>query len=445
MRVPRPKHVLFLLAAIAAAAVAAVPQASGGSYSGTNGWIAYSKTTVSGGGMGGPPSLSVAIKGIKTDGTTGSFASSINGVPSWSADGSKIAWIQTTCAGFMCTAELKVAKADGTNAITVLDDADLSAAMVSGYVALNANGTKVAFSGQDGMDRNIWVIDVAAGASFDDGDVVVSGAGMGDAPTHPTFSSSGKIAYLNAPMADCTGYTHVYVLDAPDPGTPTAGRELTETCDNGGLVGGHREMVSGSISWSPDGTKIAYAVDKSTVSDVVYTVAADDASPKQAIYTTADDSTKVLSAMYSPDGTKVAFVESPNMGAGTTSLKYISADGSGSATTLTTENDEDVDISWGPNVSITAGSGSGGGGTPAPSAWTLKKGRTATFRLVATKKKFTYPRGAVLSATSQSKAICIISKGKVKALKVGTCKVTLKAKPKKGAATTKQVSFSVVA
>ena len=72
-------------------------------------------------------------------------------------------------------------------------------------------------------------------------------------------------------------------------------------------------------------------------------------------------------------------------------------------------------------------------------------GKTATLKKVASTYGFAVPKGAVLSATSQTTKICTVSKTKVKGKKRGTCKLTLKVKPKKGAAKTKKVSFSIVA
>jgi Tol biopolymer transport system component len=392
----------------------------------------------------GPPTTTTEIKRIKTDGTIGTYTSPINGVPSWSADGSKVAWFSETRVNLgPVTTEIKVANADGTNAITVVDTATIGAKSDLGDVALNADGTKLAFSAKEGVGlaAKIWVVPVAPSQPLNASTEVVVGAPGSDVPTNPVFSADGKLAFLSPKNCGGNTYNHIWVLASPTPGAPQAGTELTRTCEDGS--GGTRELVQAPISWSPDGTKIPNA-------GRVYVIAATNLTPKVQVYEAASAANKVKSTAWSPDGTKIAFTEGT---ISNTVLKVINADGSGSASTLTTEITDEV-ITWGPNIDGASASGSGGSASGSSSSasaassasttFTLKVAKTVTLKRLASTYAFTVPKGAVLSATTRTKKICTVSKTKVKGVKAGTCRITLKAKPAKGPATTKKVGFAVV-
>jgi uncharacterized membrane protein YgcG len=450
MRRVRCTKVAVLVFTIAVAAIAAAPQALGGAFPGTNGWISYVKST-STPNSSGPPTITTEIKRIKTDGTIGTYTSPINGVPSWSADGSKVAWFSETRVLLgPVTQEIKVANADGSNAITVVDNAAIGAKADLGGVALNADGTRLAFSAREGTTPKIWMVPVAAGQLLNSTTEVVVGSAGGDTPTNPVFSADGKLAFLNPKNCSANTFNHIWVLPSPTPGSPVAGDELTRTCEDGS--GGRRELVQAPISWSPDGTKIAYGVDRSPDAGRVYVIAATNLTAKVQVYEAASAANKVKSTAWSPDGTKIAFTEGD---ISNTALRVINADGSGSASTLTTEITDEV-ITWGPNVdgssgssgasggAASGGSSSGSGGGSASTTFTLKVAKTVTLKRLASTYAFTVPKGAVLSAKTWTKKICTVSKGKVRGVKAGTCRITLKAKPKTGAARTKKVTFSVV-
>jgi hypothetical protein len=293
-------------------------------------------------------------------------------------------------------------------------------------------------------------VPVAAGQLLNSTTEVVVGSAGGDTPTNPVFSADGKLAFLNPKNCSANTFNHIWVLPSPTPGSPVAGDELTRTCEDGS--GGRRELVQAPISWSPDGTKIAYGVDRSPDAGRVYVIAATNLTAKVQVYEAASAANKVKSTAWSPDGTKIAFTEGD---ISNTALRVINADGSGSASTLTTEITDEV-ITWGPNVdgssgssgasggAASGGSSSGSGGGSASTTFTLKVAKTVTLKRLASTYAFTVPKGAVLSAKTWTKKICTVSKGKVRGVKAGTCRITLKAKPKTGAARTKKVTFSVV-
>ena len=326
--------------------------AEAASFSGSNGWITYSHTSSSG---GFPPSFTTVIKGIKPDASTATLASSIKGNPSWSADGSKIAWVDNGA--------LSVSSPTGENVVTVLTSSAVQSGTGSGISnapSISADGSKVAFS----ANCSIYVVSAQAGRSVSSSDkVVAKAAGFGDCPSNPSYSSNGAIAYTN--MKNCGGsaYPTVWVLTNPVPGTPSDGTELTTTCN----AGSNRDMVRGAPAWSPDGTKIIYATDTSSAADHIYQVLPNNTGKTSLYATTSDAVALANSPAYSPDGTKIVFAEGSQYGACCT-IKIMNADGTGATATAVSSDGATSEVTWGPDVNITPGGGGNSGGASSASA-----------------------------------------------------------------------------
>jgi hypothetical protein len=113
-------------------------------------------------------------------------------------------------------------------------------------------------------------------------------------------------------------------------------------------------------------------------------------------------------------------------------------------TTTTIAPQSESGVGSAPSVIVSAPSGSGGVATivafVVPTApRVIKAGSSATIRSLATFLKLVVSRGAKLSAriSNSSAKICRVSGSSVKALKKGTCSLSITMKPKKGASLTK--------
>ena len=302
--------------------------ASAGAFSGTNGWIVTKVQS------GMPPNIVTTLRGTKVDNSTATFATTVDNVPSWSADGSKIAWLSTNGAN----SAVKVASPTGANAVTVVTGSFTSSEVPS----ISSDGTQVAVS----LDCDIYLLSATAGQTLSASNKVVDGSMVTACAAAPSISSNGTIAYTRT-GSSCSLYTDIWVLSSPTPGTPSFGTELTTTCN----AGANRDMMRGGPTWSPDRSWIIYSTDTSSAGDSVYKVHPNNTG-KAAVYTTASDSVVLApTPTYSPDGTKIAFAEGAQYGACCTA-KYVDAAG-GSATTIGNTADL-TSVTWGPNVEIAA-------------------------------------------------------------------------------------------
>jgi len=356
--------VRMLLLAITVLSVAAFPSlASAGAFSGTNGWITYKTSS------GSWPVRTFELKGVKPDGTTTTFASwtttnpttAVDEVPSWSADGSKVGWY----AGSGMSQILTISKMDGSGAQSLG-----TGGFTSGLApSISSDGTKIAVA----LDCDIYLVDAASSQTIGSSTKVIDGASPATCARAPALSSTGAIAYTRE--GSC-GKDDVWVLDNPSPGTPSFGRELRTTCNAGdGSATYPWDRVRGGPTWSPDSSKIIYAVDTYLAADSIYAVNPDDTG-KTAIYTTSSASiTLGVSPAYSPDGTKIVFTEKPASGFDYP-VKYMNADGTGVTTTSATTSDTDS-VSWGP-LTASGGSGSNSGGSGSNSSSSATTTTTTT-------------------------------------------------------------------
>ena len=355
------KFKLAIPVALLCAVMAFPVYAGAASYSGTNGWITYAARE----GMG-PSAVDIA-KGVKPSGAEVTLSSTITALPSWSADGSKVAWIDSSMMG---GTSIKVSNAAGENAVTVLSSSALSGVGMGfdGGVSLSADGSKITFTRGT---CDIYVVAAQPNQTVGSADKVVDGTASTDTcASYPEFSPSGAIAYLASRSCEATGSFNgtVRVLTNPVRGTPADGTALTSaSC----LAG---ERIRGGATWSPDGSKLIFSVDVNSAPDKVIRINADNTG-RTTLYSTSGSSVAIApSPVYSPDASKIAFAE----GAGNYTIKYMNADGSNVTATSAQSQGSTYPITWGPEVSLTPSGSSGGGSGGSSSTGTPTATTTTT-------------------------------------------------------------------
>jgi hypothetical protein len=196
------------------------------------------------------------------------------GSPSWSQDGSRIAFLGGS-------GSMWVEDANGGNAVGILSGNGPGTKLDPAWAP---DGSKIAF-GQSGV-----------------GMITVDPDGQNAKTIHPNTSGdsdptwspdSKKIAFV---ALTGTSSSDVWVMN----GDGTSPLKLTSSGDViGGDAGGR--PAEHSLAWSPDGTKIAYIRSGSSI----WTMNADGTN--QRLVYTPPAGTAVLSLAWSPDGTRILF------------------------------------------------------------------------------------------------------------------------------------------
>lgn len=340
-----------------------------GTFPGTNGDIAWLQNA----GQGQILALYSA-----TGSRTGQLPAAITSTPSFSRDGSKIAWLVEDDPLNPRSYGVKVANADGSNALTVI-----ATGIANSPPSLSPDGTKVAVaSEQTGPGTSaIHLLDVAPGQAMSSANAIVPAA-SGKSATHPQISPDGtKIAYIGQQSnSGCNGtlYDTVWIATIASPGS---GTELTATCDMN--APGGRFFPAWGLSWSPDGTRIAFGAD--WYPPFVGIVKTDGTSSAPTTLLSATANFDRVAPSFAPDGTKVAIAESYNSGSDYR-LKIVPWDGSapGTPSTITSSTGGDG-VAWAPPLTIP------GGGTPAttpstaPAAGSTPNGPASLLRTITRK------------------------------------------------------------
>lgn len=281
--------------------------------------------------------------------------------PRWSPDYSQIAYSIEEPAGPSTQSHLFVASSDGVTIVPVVSDTGAAGAIWS------LNGAHLAFAcfGYDAQTlqslQDVCIINditgpVASLAGRGDGsgkvfvtDLVANPAGRAGGiaafawdPTNPD-----RIAFVRDSLPPTGGFPSSRIYTAVFDGTSWTVQPLsTDVLDVGG---GPLQIVSSRLTWSPDGSHLAFAaMDAQYLSDIF--VINRDGTGFTRLTATADFDDDPL---YSPDGTKLLFTRT--LSASGFDAWMMNADGS-NVHQVTAENVGDYDVmllgyDWSPDGS----------------------------------------------------------------------------------------------
>jgi len=235
--------------------------------------------------------------------------------PSWSPDGSKIAFASafTGVEGF--NYDIVVMDADGANPIRLTD-----ANGQENSPSWSPDGTKIAFGSFRDGNSEVYVMN-ADGS--DPRDLTNNDA----ADSQPSWSPDGtRIAFTSSRDAAPGGGTpgQIYVMNADGTGQ-------TRLTNDGNFDTGP--------TWSPDGTKIAFASSPAHGNYDIYVMDADGANRTRLTTSDLNES----GPSWSPDGTQIAFTSWVKLGS--SHVFVMNADGS-NPTNLTPVTDHDSSPAW---------------------------------------------------------------------------------------------------
>jgi Tol biopolymer transport system component len=285
-------------------------------FPGKNGRIAFS-------GMVTEEGSTDQIFTIKPDGTgekqlTDTSPRSFNVTPSYSPDGTKIAW--------EWNGDIWIMNADGTNRHRLTERLNTTGPWGDASPAFSPDGTKVAFSRYDPeSDRSDIYIKVLGGAIRP---VTNDKARDG----YPVFSPDGtKIAFSrSAAKPGCNCFQETEIASVRPDGTGL--KVITNTPD---------PDAAGGPDWSPDGRRLVFEryVNAWEV-DRIETIRADGTGRRTVFY---NHYFSARDPVFSPDGNKIAF----NYQLGVDILK-INPDGTGLTNVTDTPNRWERSPDWGP-------------------------------------------------------------------------------------------------
>ncbi len=266
--------------------------------------------------------------------------------PSWSPDGTKIAFGRTT---FTVKSQIYVMNADGSNPTRITNNSASDS-----QPSWSPDGTKIAFVSDRDGNSEIYVMN----ADGSNQTRLTNDAGF---DLDPAWSPDGtKIAFTSSrdfpPVGNIANGFEVYVMNAN-------GSNPVRLTNNSTLDAGP--------SWSPDGTKIAFNTQRDGL-PLIYVMNSNGSSQVNITQSTTLDS---ADPEWSPDGTTIAFTSYNRVGqTNADEIFLMNADGS-NIRRITTSSFDEHDLAWQPLGSATP--------TPTPTP-TPSPSPTPTFTISGT-------------------------------------------------------------
>ena len=266
-------------------------QAGGGTFPGANGLIAYASGS--------------NVATITPDGTVITPIASGQD-PSWSADGSKIAYVRS--------GDLYIADANGSNEVQIT-----SGSALDRDPSWAPDGAQIAFAREEAADRDVAVVDVATHTVTE----IITGSFQA---YYPAWSPDGSTLAYRSNQAGCSSSFCIFTAN-PD------GSGQTELVDSASF------RAATQPSWSPDGAEVVFVYDDDPGSEYNGGVAVVSSAGGTPTALTDDASLNESNPAFSPDGTFIAFVRNGV-------LWRMEADGSDPATFPATVANIDGGVSW---------------------------------------------------------------------------------------------------
>ena len=316
--------------------------------------------------------------GLKATNADGSAATPPNALrnlfsaPVFNPAATKAAWVQQGM-----TAEIKVADADGANAITVASGNALRTPQFS------ADGTQLYVLQSDGRGTStLYSISPNTANQTLAGNEILNYSGniMSFA-----VSTSDKIAFIASTA--CAG-GNLYGVVARDLAASGSGTLIADSCS----TTTNTSTSPGNLVWNADGTKmfvsrVTFDQLTSTRSDLVIDEFTTSGRVGQTPFYSHPGTDKDIYAMaLSPDGAQLAFyvVDRPSSGQETSEGLYAMPIATKVATKLTTPSSSVLSLSWSPVIASTAPSTTAAPTTTAAPATTAAPDSTTTTTTVAT-------------------------------------------------------------